>query len=297
MRHLMLLALIGATACKPDDVEPDDSAVTEPSVVAARTLAFAEQVDGVSEGFDLDGAVTARGDGTGCGQQDYLSPDGATGVDNAFGSLLPIISAAGGQALPDLVQNAVLSGELLLLFAMDPPDTDGCIPIQVSRGGSLPMIGTDGRILPGQTFEIDHSQPTADVACARLQDDGSVLGSGMVLRLPLHVFDETIDLSVTEGTVSMVANDDGTWHGVVSGAVSVAEVTANVEGFDAIPSALVSAVGTALNQFADLKPNDQGQCEYLSATIVFEGVPAFLFADDGESYVPADTDATDTDTL
>ncbi len=294
MRTLTLLALVGAAACKPP---PDDSITSEPesgTVVLARAVEFAGGADGVSEGFDLDNAVTARGDNTGCGIQDYTSPNGAPGIDNAFASLMPVIAATGGQALPDLVQNAVTSGELLLLFAMSPEDADGCIPIEVARGGSAPMIGTNGLILPGQTFEIDRTQPSANVTCAHKQPDGSVLGSGLTLRLPLHVFDETIDLSMTDGTVSLTDNGDGTFHGVVSGGVSTAEVNANVQGFDAIPSALVGAIGAALNQIADLAPDGSGTCQQMSTSIVFEGVPAFLFPDDGS--VPADTDAPmDTD--
>lgn len=283
----LLLALIGA--CKPEVVEAEPTDVAEPNVVLARALSFASQTDGVSEGFDLDGAVTASGDATGCGIPDFASPDGRPGIDNAFASLLPIITATGGQALPDLVQNAVQSGELLLLFAVSPPDADGCIPIEIARGGSAPMIGTNGLILPGQTFEVDRAQPSAQVLCAKRQEDGSVQGSGLTLRLPLHVFDETIDFSVTEGSVSLVENDDGTWHGVVSGGVSVAELSANVQGFDAVPSALIGAIEAALVQVADLKPDPLGSCQFMSATIVFEGVPAFLFPES------ADTDVSDTD--
>lgn len=299
MRTLLLLALVGATACKPeptDTVTPDPE---EPDVVLARALEFAGGADGISEGFDLDNAVTARGDNTGCGIQDYTSPDGTPGIDNAFASLMPVITATGGQALPDLVQNAVTSGELLLLFAMAPEDADGCIPIEVARGGSAPMIGTNGLILPGQTFEVDRTQPSANVTCAHKQADGSVMGSGLTLRLPLHVFDETIDLSMTNGTVSLTDHGDGTWRGVVSGGVSTAEVNENVQGFDAVPSALVGAIGAALNQIADLAPDAGGTCQQMSTTIVFEGVPAFLFPDDGavpvDTDAPADTDPSDTD--
>jgi hypothetical protein len=259
--------------------------------VLARQLFFVSATDGVSDGFDLDGVVTADGDGTGCGVPDYVDAAGDPGIDNSFAALLDVILAVGGQAVPALVQNAVLSGELLLLFEVGTEQADGCRTIDVVRGSDAPAIGTDGVILPGQTFGVDRSKPAGHVDCARRQDDGSLVGSGLALRLPLHVFDETIDLTLNDGDVRLVEGADGIWTGVVGGGVSTAEVAANVHGFDAIPESLVSAIDVALQSRGDLD-GPEGACSRMSTTIGFEAVPAFLFPDDE---APADSDAGDSD--
>ena len=267
--------LLGLLACQPTE---GPAPAEEPTVTLFSVVGFEPIIDGTSRGFDLDGAATSAGEPTGCGRPDFTTPDGVPGVDNAFGPLLPVIASLGGEALQSLVQNSVLSGELLLLVELDDLDATPvgtCTTGRIVRGDGLPFLGTDGQILPFQTFSVHPDFPSAELTCAEPQSDGSLLVDGVELRLPLQVFDETIDLTMTGGRMSLTPTDTG-WSGLVGGGVSVDELAANVFGFDAIPEELETGVVAAARLAADLNPDDTGVCQHLSVTLAFDAVPAFL---------------------
>lgn len=277
MRRLAICLLVGACEAEAPDGEVPVAA-DEPMVVLLRELAFEPIVDGVSGGFDLDGVTTVPGDGTGCGRPDLVSPDGAPGIDNALGSLLPLIASLGGEALQSLVQDAVLSGELLLLVELDGLDevAEGeCTTGRILRGADEPFLGTDGAILPNQTFGVNEAFPSAELSCAARQDDGSIRVDGVELRLPLQVFDETIDLTLVDGKMLLVPEGD-VFTGMIGGGVSVAELAENIYGFDAIPEELETGVVAAAELSADLAPDEGGACTQISVTLAIEAVPAFL---------------------
>ena len=93
---LFLLTLIGCGGVSDTGV---DTAVIEDQVcdeldktqVAIITeMWFARVNEGVTNSVNLDG------DEPGCGQEDYVSPNGDAGVDNSFGSLIPILELTEG---------------------------------------------------------------------------------------------------------------------------------------------------------------------------------------------------------
>jgi hypothetical protein len=265
MRPLALLLLV---ACAAEDVAPE----RDTTVQVIHKLGFTPIVDGLSDGFDLDGASDQ------CGVTDLAHPDGGDSIDNSFAALLPALDAVGGDALPELIQAAVTSGELLLLFEREVLD-DGCVSTHLFRGAGAPAVGTDDFMLAGQTFDIDPEQPSAYVACGEMVDDSTYVGEGFEVRLPLQVFDESIDLTLVDGTAKIIEHEDGTLTGVLGGAVSVEEVRANVATFDGIPQELHALFGSALDVRADLLPDDTGACTHMSATLSFEAVPAFIYED------------------
>ncbi|HMV70219.1 MAG TPA: hypothetical protein PKA64_25485 [Myxococcota bacterium] len=270
-------------ACTPEEGAPpvDAIAPAEPTIALLREIGF-EPVDaGTSRGFDLDGEVTAAGARSGCGRADVTAPDGTPGIDNAFGALLPLIASLGGEALQSLVQNAVLSGELLLLVEMDDLEATPvgeCTTGRIVRGAGQPFLGTDGAILPGQTFDVNAEFPSAELSCVRPQADGSILADGVQLRLPLQVFDEHIDLTMVEGRILLQPAESG-WTGVIGGGIEVEELATNVYGFDAIPMELEDGVVEAVRLTADLSPDAEGVCARVSVTLGYGAVPAFLFED------------------
>lgn len=279
MLPFLLLALAGCEA--PDDDDTTAAPAGDVTTVALMsTLTFEPIVDGMSRGFNLDGLVTERGDG--CGSGDYVSPTGEEGIDNAFGGLIPLITSLGGEALQSLVQDAVTSGELLLIVEMDDvagTPTGTCGTGRMVRGVGQPYLGSAGNILASQTFGVSTEIPGAELSCVRPMADGTIIAEGVQLRLPLNVFDETIDLTLLDGRLVLQPVEGGGWTGVVGGGVSVAELSANVLGFDAIPEELEQGVVSAVELTADLAPDESGDCQQLSVTIGFNAVPAFLYPD------------------
>lgn len=286
MRFDARLLLLLAGACGPADEDVADTDVApneEPMVMLASRVGFIASGDGTSEGFDLDGRVSDGSAPADCGRTDLVAPDGTPGIDNAFGGLLPIIASLGGAALPDLVQNSVLSGELLILVEMSRYATavpGECFPARVVRGAGAPALGTDGSILPYQTFEIDPEQDVSELPCVQLQEDGSFVADGLELRLKMRVFDESIDLTAGNGRIQVFPVGDDQWRGLIGGGVKVSEITTNVLGFDAIPETLEQGVVSAVELNADLAPGPDGACTEVSVTLDFDAVPAFLFTDE-----------------
>lgn len=262
MRRCSLLLILAA--CQAE-------APVESSVMLIRQLAFEPIVDGVTRGFNLDDADEQ------CNVPDYTSPDGEAGIDNSFAALLPSINAVGGDALPELLQASVTDGELLLLLEQTPLE-DGCTQLSILRGKGKPALGGDGLILPGQTFDVDLTQPHSFIDCADA-DETSLEGRDYTVRLPLTVFDESIDLTLLGGAMRMEMGEDHNARGIISGGVSVSNLQENVASFDGIPQALHDLFGTALNTNADLLPDDTGACTQLSVVMGFEATPAFIFED------------------
>ncbi len=76
-----LLSLLLAGWATPLGVEPPRE------TLVLQELTFVRAEDGVSDGFDQGGVVTADGAKSGCGQEDYVGPDGTPGIDDAVARL------------------------------------------------------------------------------------------------------------------------------------------------------------------------------------------------------------------
>jgi hypothetical protein len=87
----------GASGCV---AETSPMCTTEPGqhdgVILFRGITFTREDMGVSDGFDLDGRVSDRGDAQSCRKADFTSTDGRTGIDNQISQLLPIIEEQTG---------------------------------------------------------------------------------------------------------------------------------------------------------------------------------------------------------
>lgn len=277
MRRVALLGLLALVGCTAPEVEVETALISE--------MGFAwEESEGVSQGFDLDGFTTVEGGTTGCGIPDYTSPDGAVGIDNSFAPVLPALENVGGDALDPLVQASIDDGSLLLLIEMaglDDPAEDDCVDLHVQRGIGPPAIGTNGFILPGQTFEQDLDAPDSIVECATMTDN-VLHAAPFNMRLPLNIFDEFVDFEMLDGILEMEFHDDGTYSGAFGGGIETAELIANVNGLDAIPEAIPDLIETVMDVRADLAPTNGGDCSRISVTFRFSGVSAYLFPDEDE---------------
>lgn len=263
--------------CEADEGAGDPAAVAaEPTVQVMRALTFG-RIDGVtSPGFDLDGHATAQGESAGCDIADLSSPDGAPGIDNSFGSFLPVLEAAGGLAVTELVQETVESGELLLSLTLQPEQADGCVPVEVARADGVPVIGGDGRILAGQTFDPDPEFDATTDACAEWVDGTLVVNVDSV-RIAFAVFDEWLDLIIHDVRFGLTPDDAGGFYGAMAGGLDVTNIQENVHGLDAIPSEIDTVVDTVLSSRADLRSAPEGACDRVSAVLVYESVQAFWF--------------------
>ena len=262
----LILALLGCEA-----------PVEEAEVLVVNTLELLREEDGrVSEGWDLDGVVSDESDPVGCFIPDLFHPDGSPGIDNAFGGLLPALEATEGAAIGALIQASVDSGELLLVMELVDMGDD-CVDLNVVRGGGVPAIGGHGKILAGQTYDRDVTQPGFEGACAA-DDNGQVVRvSDFTMRLPLNIFDESIDLTMLDGRLEIHRRGDGGYRGIFAGGVATAEIRANMALLDGIGDEIPQIMETAMDARADLLPDANGFCSRISVGFTFEAVSAYLF--------------------
>ncbi len=271
-RSIALLAAL--TACTPEGTQ----ASIDSEVHVVRLLELGRITEGVSEGFDLDGVVTSEGDPTGCGQSDHVDAEGRPGIDNALGSLLPILDLTEASVLGLLLQGAVTSGELLLMMEISTWE-DGSETFRLLRGTTEPLVGTDGLLLAGQTFDLDPTISVAEPVPAERDDEGAVIATDFDFDLPLEILRAQLDLQFQQAAVRMgPADAEGRRKGVLAGGAPWAPI---VEELNSTPidESVKQILSSIVADLADLRPGPDGRCTAISASLSFETVPGFIYAD------------------
>jgi hypothetical protein len=275
-------------ACAP---EADDSAAADAppacdspgqtyvGVVSSLTFGRAD-ADMVSPGFDLDGVVTDQGDSSGCGIPDYTSPEGVEGVDNAFARLVPALEMTEAAAVEPLIQDAIDSGELLIMIGLSGVDdlrNDSCVDFSLFRGAGTPSMGTDGTMEWSQTFDVDLESPPVQLDDVALVD-GRLMATPFDTNIPLTVLGHPLDFPVSDGIMQLDLAADGTMSGLLAGGTSVENLVsvAYTDDVDAQVSKLVEALVTTN---ADLDRDGDRVCEEMAVTFQIGTIPAFVFAD------------------
>lgn len=235
-----------------------------------------------SEGFDLDGVVSTSSDAQGCGHADYTAPDGTPGVDNAIAALVPVLESIGAGAVESLINDAITSGELLLLAEIqrvDDIDNDTCVDLEVYRGVGAPLIGTDGQIQMDQTFAIDAERGSTFASGGSITD-GQFEISGVTVALPVQILDEYLELELEGVSMRLTRQPDGSLAGHLGGGISAASLGGQIGAISDI-GGLQDVVPGLLEQAADLWPDESGQCTHISVGMDVTARPAFILFDEG----------------
>ncbi len=268
-------------ACAEPDSDVDDavscSSGTE-YVGIVSALTFARPEGTLSNGFDLDDAITSAGGSTGCGVADYTSPRGVRGVDNGFGLLVPALEMTEAAAVEGLVQDSINSGALLIAFSLtgvDDPVNDSCVEFTVLRAEGSPLLGTDGTLEWHQTMARDPDVLPATVAGAQIVD-GYLEARPLVMDLPISVLNVDLIFHIESAVFGVTLQPDGSFQGSFAGGVD--RQTLVDLGYD---EGVDAALGPLLEGFlaysSDLDPDGDGYCEQIAITFDFTAIPAFLF--------------------
>ncbi len=261
-----------------------------PWLAVIDTMGFTRQKPiGVAPGFDLDGKVTTKPEAASCKKLDLTSPDGTPGIDNEFAKLVPLIEQSGIGALEGLIQSTINDGGIMLMMQIDGLDdevNDPDITLRVRAGKGVPLLGTDGLLIAGQTFQLHQDSP-------EVQGKGHIAG-GVVLAgpfdilLPLVVFGVRYDLDVRGVFVRARLEGRGRLvEGIFGGAVTMASILDIAQKGAADQKNLVELVTAVVGGAGDLDPDPKtGECTKLSAVLAFTSVNGFLFEDTGRSPRP-----------
>ena len=223
---------------------------------------YARNEDGVAWGFNLDDHVSDASDEEGCYKPDLVDPLGNEGIDNALANLIPALESTEAVALESLVQQSINIGELIMMIeitGVDDWENDDCITVGLYRGQGIPMIGTDGFMLDGQSFERDLSLPHSVVENVKIEN-GHISATPLDIQLPIEFLGEAFTLDLTRGGLDITLTKDGHIQGFFGGAIPIQSLmdVATLPSVD-----LPESTTNLLSYAADLYPNDD-RCEYLS---------------------------------
>lgn len=293
-----LAALVGlGCAPEPSRAKPEPDSGAAPEVCEAggptttyiiQKLRFARNEGGVAWGSDLDGQVTPAGSTGGCGKPDLVDPEGRPGIDNAFSGLLPAIEQTEGAAISALLQDSIRAGELLLTFelvGLDDLQNDACIDVQFGNATGSPLLGTDGELLPSQSYLRDPAvQPSR-------AEDAAVEGGRLVFQadfgIKLQILTAELDLVVTQGEARLDLAPDGSGAtGHITGAVHIQTMLDEIDKHG-IDQGLKDLIHAVLPAVADLA-GPEGACDHFSLAFEFDAVPAFYYLDEPSPAPPAD---------
>jgi hypothetical protein len=223
-----------------------------------------EDEAGRRDGFDVDGTSDAI-----CGQRDFVSPTGETGIDNQLAVVLDLYASLEGIDLREQNRSTYVRGEYLttlFIGGYDGPDDD-CVQVSY-RAARLPEgvapstldADGDGEIDPGLTF--DYGPPL-------LRDTSACVIDGVV-HASFEPALATIPVIATEARVErgrLRATLGETRTSFLLG------ITLRLED---LTTALPAEVLEFLRPRADVAPSTRGSrdCSAISFAFESEAVPA-----------------------
>lgn len=276
--------------------DASEPAVTAPAtrLFVLDTLAFAPELVGTTpggrvdasaplmvDGFNLDGVVS-EGPAITCGEADYVSPDGTPGIDSKVSRLLPLFAIVGIGAAEGLLQSTIEEGGILLMVeigGIDDPKNDGEVTVTIRSGFGKPLLATDGRLLPGQTFHIRPDSLDSVAESGRIEG-GVVTAGPIATTLRLRVLGQDYELPVHGAWLRGRLTEDG---GLADGALGAGVAIEDLQTIGQIAAnddaGVLRSINTIFADAGDLAPDDAGVCQQISATLAFSAVSAYLFGD------------------
>ena len=238
----------------------------------------------IADGFDVDGRVSDETDAEGCNIPDFTGTDGRMGVDNQLASLKPTLDSFIDGGLDATISESLADGSIILLMELTGADSteDDSVSLNILLGqvpgGGTPMLGADGKLAAGQTFDVDPASVDASgnalVSVPARMEDGQLIAGPLDLPLSIPVDATTVlTLNIRQAGVEANVVDGALTSGLIGGELIIMELidTVIAIGGDGVP---IDVVRSTLESVADLSPDVDGICQSLSIGMVFGGVDA-----------------------
>jgi hypothetical protein len=257
-------------------------------VMDVMELAVTDRLTGETPGFNLDGCNTPAGGTTGCGHMDRrfdIDQNGwfeglDNGIDNQLAEVAPLF-----ESVPLAFPN-VWDGDRVLLLEVKDVDSivdDSCVQVSflwgmVPEEAELELV--DGRVVPGQTFDIDAARshqaggPQPRITAQGILQNGRVFAGPMALEVVMAGEGGVTPLDLHTGYVAFDMTADGLDVGVIGGGLEL-------EGFlDGVGLLMIDDFPpeiwrSFLEPLTDLEPDANNlNCESVSVGLTFTAVPA-----------------------
>ncbi len=271
--------LLGAPGC----VASEGPGETATFVMSRVDFVTEPEEDGTVRGFNLDdldhmGERAAEG----CFKPDYESPEGEAGVDNQLSSLGAALVVFGADSVSTIVQSMVNDGVLLLIAEVGDLhswENDSHVTLRFRLGMGPVDVGTDSRLVPGQSFDPRPGYQFEATREAYVRD-GVLYADAVSVTLPIEMLGVDLDFPMQDGRAQF-RMDEGeyTLTGRVGGAVPISALDELVDDIyiaSRMDEGLTGLVRAVLRGVADLSPRPDGGCDRMSAAMDLGGVRAFV---------------------
>jgi hypothetical protein len=257
----------------------DSGVVRERSYLVARAWYPDVSIDGTTsaEGIDLDMRISDGGDSTSCetSHADY-SFDEREGIDNQFARLVPALNGVVGEDLNVILQDAIDSGEWLLVVTIGDVDSlrdDDRVTVSYMLADADGALEVDEEgIRPGQSIRTR-------MALGRVEgriEAGRVVATAPVIAIPSGDFFR-ISLATRPGLVARIS-EDGLEFGSLGGALSVESLVSSIVGFMA---SLETTARNLIGQVADVDAATDApeRCQSISIGLGFTAVAVHVLGE------------------
>ncbi|MEC7985538.1 MAG: hypothetical protein VX278_10280 [Myxococcota bacterium] len=273
-----LLFILGCTPKPQSTALSSCDSESDQALYVFQSIQYARRENNVAWGFDIDGHTSSREDAEGCFHEDMVDPLGNEGIDNTMSSLLPTLDLTEAFAVEGILQDSINTGELILMLqflGLDDSHNDECVELRLLKGTGTPMVGTNGQILDGQSFDIQPNispSITEDVSLS----DGVFTASPIEMDIPFRVLDKHLEFSMRNGSIRGIIQPDGSIEGHLGGAIPLSELI-EIVSFEEVAN--TDFLIDLLSRAADLYPDEDGICESFSVALSFRAIPAYLYED------------------
>lgn len=259
-------------------------------------LAF--QGTAVSPGFDLDGVASTahKGGPTSCPHDDFLSRDGAPGIDNQLWRVLGCIEGyQPGATIDEFAVTNIRDGARTILVRISGIDDDRNDPeVEVGLFSGVDSIPLDlsGQWLRGASLGASEDTRYHNRLRGRIVD-GVVMAGPQDILLDFDGQFLDSEYPLRSARVEFEMAPDGRLHGTIGGywdvdrfydtyARQATRLGAFTVGFRC------PAMYHALNRYADAKPDpESGACTAISTAFRMVGIPAFAILPEPDSALAA----------
>jgi len=259
----MLLFLF---ACAPICTE-------ETTVFLLNDLAYLRQENGLSKGFNLDNTSSNTQDPRGCYHQDFVHPDGTSGIDNNFAHAIDFLAATEAEDIEYSFNEAIRDGLLLLLLEIegDLYSSDACLRARISYGEGPPLLSSSGQPLDGQSFSRRDISSTDWVEVHKENDDLYMQGFDIVLQS--EIMTVPITLSLEQAQLHLDISESYP-QGYFGGGIPFEE-TLILTSFDMV--GMTEGLQERLGGLLDLFPDATQRCQSISTHFHFQTIPAHFY--------------------
>jgi hypothetical protein len=276
---LTALAALSLAACgggTPGDTDRTDG-MTVTYVVSTADVPEVS-ADNEAPGFDLDGAPGTAATDACNDAPDFTSPiTGAANVDNQLSAnVIGLLAGMLDMGVAGAIEEQIAAGSFLLMMEVvdiDAFTNDTNVDVriilgQLPAGTTMAMVGADGRLTPGQTFE--QMTVLATITGAEISG-GRIEVAADSLPISLAVDGMNLTLTLRQARIAADISMGGLARGEIGAQLSVTDIVTLAAMFGlGVDEMTIRGVAQP-----DLDPNADGSiCNAISAGLTFEATTA-----------------------